>query len=103
NSFNCGDSRRQRKHQQAPSYKHSSDHHLGLLRAAAIEPMDESRFFLVRQVDRDILSLRVVFQHALERKLAPNAAFFVATVGVTGALAETLVDLNPTSLDGVCR
>src|SRR5262249_11544836 len=32
-----------------------------------------------------------------------DGSFPIATVGVTGALAETLVDLNPTSLDGVCR
>jgi len=57
----------------------------------------------VRQVDRDVLPLRVALQHAFEGKLAADAAFLIATVGVTGALAETLVDLNPTSLDGVCR
>src|SRR6516164_7838904 len=57
--------------------------------------------FLVRQVDRDILPLRVALQHALERKLTADTAFFVAAVGVTGTLAETLVDLDPAGLDRV--
>ena len=57
----------------------------------------------MRQVDRDVLLLCVALQHAFEGKLAADAAFLIATVGVTGALAETLVDLNPTSPDGVCR
>jgi len=43
--------------------------------------------FSMRQVDRDILSLRVALQHALERELATNTAFLVATVGVTRTLA----------------
>src|SRR5262249_1557790 len=40
--------------------------------------------------------------HALERKLTTDTAFFVAAVGVTGTLAETLVDLDPAGLDRVC-
>src|SRR6516165_3415030 len=59
--------------------------------------------FLMRQVDRDVLPLRVTLQHAFEREFAADAAFFVAAVGVTRALAQTLVDLNPTSLDCVSR
>jgi hypothetical protein len=57
----------------------------------------------MRQVDRDILPLRVTLQHPFEREFAADAAFFVTTLGVTGPLAETLVDLNPTSLDRVRR
>src|SRR5436309_5555730 len=45
NSCSCGYGGGEGERQQAVAYKHSSDHHLGLLRAAAIEPMDESRFF----------------------------------------------------------
>src|SRR6516164_7142762 len=59
--------------------------------------------FLMRQVDRDVLPLRVTLQHAFEQEFAADAAFFVAAVGVTRALAQTLVDLNPTSLDRVSR
>src|SRR6516164_8763333 len=58
--------------------------------------------FLVRQVDRDVLPLRVALQHALERKLTTDTAFFVAAVGVTGTLAQPLVDLDPAGLDRVC-
>ncbi len=57
----------------------------------------------MRQVDRDILPLRVALQHAFEREFAADAAFFVAAIGVTGALAKTLVDLNPPSLNRVRR
>jgi hypothetical protein len=57
----------------------------------------------MHQVDRDILSLRVAFQHGFEREFAAGAAFFVAAVGVTGALAQTLVDLDSTRLDRVRR
>src|SRR5262249_40065308 len=56
----------------------------------------------MRQVDCDVLPLRVALQHALERNLTTDTAFFVATVGVTGTLAETLVDLDPAGLDRVC-
>src|SRR5262249_29351431 len=59
--------------------------------------------FLMRQVDRDVLPLRVALEHAFERELAADAAFFVTAVGVTWALTEALVHLNPTSLDRVCR
>ena len=48
----------------------------------------------MRQVDRDVLPLRVALEHPFERELAADAAFFVATIGVTGTLAETLVDLD---------
>jgi hypothetical protein len=34
----------------------------------------ESWLFLVRQVDRDVLPLRVALQHALERELAADPA-----------------------------
>ena len=37
--------------------------------------------FLMRQVDRDVLPLRVTLQHAFEREFAADAAFFVAAVG----------------------
>src|SRR5262245_9156856 len=57
----------------------------------------------MRQVDRDVLSLRVALEHAFEGELAADAAFFVTAVGVTWALTEALVHLNPTSLDRVCR
>src|SRR6516162_220805 len=63
--------------------------------------MDGSRF-LVRQVDRDVLPLRVALEHPFERKLTADATFFIATVGVTRTLAQTLVDLDPTGLDRVC-
>src|SRR5262249_26405116 len=56
----------------------------------------------MRQVDCDVLPLRVALQHALERKLTADAAFFVAAVGVTGTLAQTLVDLDPAGFDRVC-
>jgi hypothetical protein len=48
----------------------------------------------MRQVDRDVLPLRVTLQHAFEREFAADAAW---------ALAQTLVHLNPTSLDRVRR
>ena len=38
----------------------------------------------MHQIDRDVLPLRVALQHALERKLTTDTAFFVAAVGVTG-------------------
>src|SRR5438034_11022667 len=57
----------------------------------------------MRQVDRDVLPLRVVLEHAFEGELAADAAFFVTAVRVTWALTEALVHLNPTSLDRVCR
>src|SRR5262245_11472069 len=60
----------------------------------------------MRQVDRDLLSLRVAIEHPFERELAADAAFFVATIRVTRTLTETLVDLNPASLyrvRGQCR
>ena len=37
----------------------------------------------MRQVDRDVLPLRVALEHSFERELTADAAFFVATVGVT--------------------
>ena len=52
----------------------------------------------MRQVDRDVLPLRVALEHPFERELAADAAFFVATIGVTRTLAETLVDLDPSGL-----
>jgi hypothetical protein len=55
--------------------------------------------FLMGQVDRDVLPLRVALQHTFEGELAADAAFFVAAVGVTGALAEALVDLDPSGFD----
>src|SRR5437870_13493794 len=57
----------------------------------------------MRQVDRDVLPLRVALEHAFEGELAADAAFFVTAVGMTWALTEALVHLNPTSLDRVCR
>ena len=48
----------------------------------------------MRKIDRDALRLRVALEHPFEREFAADAAFFVATVGVTGALAQTLVDLR---------
>src|SRR6516164_264496 len=60
-----------------------------------------ARFSLMRQVDCDVLPLRVALQHALERKLAANTAFLVATVRVTRTLTKPLVDLNPAGLDRV--
>src|SRR5260370_16740772 len=57
----------------------------------------------MRQVDRDVLPLRVALEHAFEGELAADAAFFVTAVGATWALTEALVHLNPTSLDRVCR
>jgi DnaJ-domain-containing protein 1 len=57
----------------------------------------------MHQVDRDVLPLRVALEHAFEGELAADAAFFVTAVGVTRALTEALVHLNPTSLDRVCR
>ena len=59
--------------------------------------------FLMRQVDRDVLPLRVALEHAFEGELAADAAFFITAVGMTWALTEALVHLNPTSLDRVCR
>src|SRR5215469_14605652 len=59
--------------------------------------------FLMRQVDRDVLPLRVALEHAFEGELTADAAFFVTAVGMTWALTEALVHLNPTSLDCVCR
>jgi len=47
--------------------------------------MGGSRFFLMRQVDCDVLPVRVTLQHAFEREFAADTAFFVATVGVTVA------------------
>ena len=55
----------------------------------------------MHQIDRDILPLRVALEHAFEGELAADAAFFVTAVGVTRALTETLVDLNPAGLDRV--
>ena len=55
--------------------------------------------FLPRQIDRDILPLRVALEHAFEGELAADAALLVAAVGVTGALAETLVDLDPAGFE----
>ena len=57
----------------------------------------------MHQVDRDVLPLRVALEHAFEGELAADAAFFVTAVGMTWALTEALVHLNPTSLDRVCR
>src|SRR5262245_33772035 len=57
----------------------------------------------MRQVDRDVLPLRVALEHAFEGELAADAAFFVTAVGMTWALTEALVHLNPASLDRVCR
>src|SRR5205823_8909440 len=80
-----------------------------------LAPSDESRHlippagraayavFLMRQVDRGVLPLRVALEHAFQRELAADAAFFVTAVGMTWALTEALVHLNPTSLDRVCR
>jgi hypothetical protein len=70
---------------------------------AAIESHGWIPLFLMRQVDCDVLSLRVALQHTLERELAANTAFLIATVGVTGALASPLVDLHPACLDCMCR
>src|SRR5947208_3307789 len=57
----------------------------------------------MRQVDRDVLPLRVALEHAFEGELAADTAFFVTAVGMTWALTEALVHLNPTSLDRMCR
>ena len=57
----------------------------------------------MRQVDRHVLPLRVALEHAFEGELAADTAFFVTAVGMTWALTEALVHLNPTSLDRVCR
>src|SRR6516164_2184991 len=62
-----------------------------------------SSVFLMRQVDRDVLPLRVALEHAFEGELTADAAFFVTAVGMTWALTEALVHLNPASLDCVCR
>ena len=57
----------------------------------------------MRQVDRDVLPLRVALEHTFGGELAADAAFFVTAVGMTRALTEALVHLNPTSLDRVRR
>jgi len=57
----------------------------------------------MRQVDRDVFPLRVAFEHAFEGEFPTNAAFFVTAIGVTGALTEALVDLNPAGFDRMCR
>src|SRR5262249_5624030 len=44
--------------------------------------------FLMRQVDRDVLPLRVALEHAFEGELTADAAFFVTAVGMTWALTE---------------
>src|SRR5262249_60786748 len=69
----------------------------------AAEHSSRQRSSLMRQVDRDVLPLRVALKHAFEGELAADAAFFVIAVGMTWALTEALVHLNPTSLDRVCR
>jgi hypothetical protein len=38
----------------------------------------------MRQVDRDVLPLRVALKHTFEGELAADAAFFVAAIGVRG-------------------
>src|SRR5262249_56696634 len=59
-----------------------------------LECVDSSQCFALdrapsmRQVDRDVLPLGVALEHAFERELAADAAFFVTAVGVTWALAE---------------
>jgi hypothetical protein len=57
--------------------------------------------FLMRPVDCDVLPLRVALEHAFEGELATNTAFFLAAIGVTRALTEALVDLDPAGLDRV--
>src|SRR5215510_13063033 len=57
----------------------------------------------MRQIDRDVLPMRVALEHAFEGELAADATFFVTAVGMTWALTEALVHLNATSLDRVCR
>jgi hypothetical protein len=57
----------------------------------------------MRQVDCDVLPLRVALEHPFERELATDAAFFVTAVGMVGALPEALVDLDPAGLDRVRR
>src|SRR5947208_16507286 len=57
----------------------------------------------MRQVDRDVLPLRVALEQAFEGELAADAAFFVTAVRATWALTEALVHLNPTTLDRVSR
>src|SRR5262249_10409959 len=61
------------------------------------------RSFLMRQVDRDVLPMRVALEHAFQGELAADAAFFVTAGGMTWALTEALVHLNPASLDRGCR
>jgi hypothetical protein len=65
----------------------SSSRDLSRSCAATVASIPGSRFFSMRQVDCNVLSLRVALQHALERELATNTAFLVATVGVTRTLA----------------
>ena len=57
----------------------------------------------MRQVDRDVLPLRIALKHTFEGELAADTTFFVAAVGVTRALTEALVDLDPPCFDRVCR
>src|SRR5262249_30688175 len=54
-------------------------------------------------VDMVFLPLGLPLTRAVEGDLAPPAAFFEPAVGVTWALTEALIHLNPTSLDRVCR
>src|SRR5262252_1506432 len=69
----------------------------------AAEHSSRQLSFLMRQVDRDVLPMRVALEHAFQGELAADAAFFVTAVGMTWTLTEALVHLNPTSLDRVCR
>src|SRR5260221_14381571 len=57
----------------------------------------------MRRIDRDFLLLRVALERAFQQDPAANSFFFLTAVGVTRALTEALVHLNPTSLDRVRR
>ncbi len=44
------------------------------------EPHTSIVLFLMREIDRDVLPLRVALEHAFKRKLAADTAFFVAAI-----------------------
>src|SRR5208282_123527 len=51
------------------------------------------------EVDRDVFALGKAVEHPLERELPPDAALLVATIGVSGRLAKSLVYLDPARFD----
>src|SRR5215467_12942152 len=95
---------------------HASSHTCGLCPASTISAARCDRWHrqarlvalqrtaLVRrgvEVYRHVLPLREAVEHAFERELAADPRLFDAAVGMTGRLAQALIDLYPARFDGM--